>query len=1162
MVFRRFIARMPLTAWLILLITLATSAQAYIWMRDFLVQRDHEQQEFAATQLTLKLHERLRSFRLVLTAGTGVFAATNEVTREDWKQFVDTLRASGDLKNVQGIGFSSVLRPDELISHENLMRSEGFDNYSVTPEGKRDVYSAIVFLEPFDARNQRAHGYDMFSEPVRRAAMIQARDTGLAALTGKVTLVQETEIDPQPGTLMYVPVYRHGASLQTPELRRANLLGWVYSPFRMNDLLDGIIEGWGRDSGIRRAIGVYVYDDHVAPDNLLFTDLPETSSTQGLRRELDFNGHKWVLEFVPRDSASGPSLLIAWLVGAGLLLVGILILSLYLTLTRTQEKAQKIAKRLTRDLRELSTRFDTVASRVPGLMYSFKLYPDGRSCFPYASQGIRDVFGLYPEDVQQSSAPALKLLHPEDSERIRVSIMESAQTLSVWQEEYRVIHSDGRLHWVIGNAIPQAQKDGSIIWYGSMARITERKKTELRLKQALIESSRFRDALNRMTTFVYMKDSNLKYTYANQTALLKMGVSLDDLIGTRGEQAFDQASLDRIEKADARVLCGERITEELELTIQGKPGTFLQIKTPMYEDENSNKIVGLIGITTDVTQAKEQAREIERLAHYDPLTGLPNRSLLSDRLEQAMAMVERRKNTLAVVYLDLDGFKAVNDTYGHDAGDHVLVTVAQRMKRSIRKEDTLARLGGDEFVAILIDMSPDGNYEQSLKKLLSAASQPVLLNNNLAQVSASLGVTFYPQQDITVSDQLLRQADQAMYLAKVAGKNRFHLFDAEQDRTIRSQHETIERIRHALHNDELCLYYQPKVNMRTSEIIGAEALIRWQHPERGLLAPGAFISLIENTPVMLEVGFWVIDTALRAMSKWQKQGLRIPVSVNISATELRDPGFVARLKNLLSAWPDLAPSMLQLEILETAALGDLVKVSNVLNECRALGVSIAIDDFGTGYSSLTYFKRLPAEVVKIDQSFVSGILRDPADLTILDGIIRLADALKRELIAEGVETHQHAEMLLRIGCGLGQGYGIAKPMCEDALAPWCKQWRAPSSWANVKPVPRKALPALYACVDHRAWVEHFRNYLQGNRQPLDMNPHNCRFGIWLDAQPADMSELTSIRTLHTQIHECATDIDELNKKDQRELVPELMKTLIQLSNQLSERMQVIMESME
>ncbi len=464
-----------------------------------------------------------------------------------------------------------------------------------------------------------------------------------------------------------------------------------------------------------------------------------------------------------------------------------------------------------------------------------------------------------------------------------------------------------------------------------------------------------------------------------------------------------------------------------------------------------------VALFSDITMLKKHESELERIAHYDALTGLPNRVLLADRLHQGMMQAVRRKQRLAVVYLDLDGFKAINDNHGHEAGDQLLIAVASRMKQSLREGDTLARLGGDEFVAVMPYLADIETSIPMLSRLLAAASQPLRLNGLLLQVSASLGVTFYSLSEDIDADQLLRQADQAMYQAKLLGKNRYHVFDAEQDRSVRGHHESLERIRHALTEREFVLYYQPKVNMRTGKVIGAEALIRWQHPERGLLAPAVFLPVIEDHPLAVELGEGVIDNALTQIELWQTAGLDIPVSVNVGARQLQETNFVGRLRTLLAAHPNVNPEDLELEILETSALEDLAQVSMVINACREIGVTFALDDFGTGYSSLTYLKRLPVTLLKIDQSFVRGMLGDSDDLAILDGVLGLAVAFRRQVIAEGVETVEHGEMLLQLGCELGQGYGIARPMPASEMPAWAAAWRIDPSWANLSSVSRDDL---------------------------------------------------------------------------------------------------------
>jgi len=452
-----------------------------------------------------------------------------------------------------------------------------------------------------------------------------------------------------------------------------------------------------------------------------------------------------------------------------------------------------------------------------------------------------------------------------------------------------------------------------------------------------------------------------------------------------------------------------------------------------------------VALFTDITTMKEQQRQLEHLAHFDALTDLPNRVLLADRLRQAMAQSLRRKQSIGVAYLDLDGFKAVNDQHGHEMGDKLLIALAQRMKAVLREGDTLARIGGDEFVAALVDLQHAQDFEPALERLLQAAADPVTVDDVVLQVSASIGVTIFPQDDAD-ADRLVRHADHAMYLAKQSGRNRYALFDVEQNMAAQTQRESIEHIREGLDRREFVLFYQPKVNMKTGKVIGAEALIRWQHPERGLLAPAAFLPLIENTPFSVNLGEWVIDEALSQMSAWHAEGLEMPVSVNVGARQLQQAGFSRRLTELLAAHPEVPAHWLELEVVETSALEDMSLVSEAMLECRSIGVHFALDDFGTGYSSLTYLRRLPVQLLKIDQSFVRDMIDDPDDLAIVKGVIGLAVAFRRQVIAEGVETVAHGELLLKLGCELAQGYGIARPMPAKDLPAWFATWQPHTAW--------------------------------------------------------------------------------------------------------------------
>ena len=571
-----------------------------------------------------------------------------------------------------------------------------------------------------------------------------------------------------------------------------------------------------------------------------------------------------------------------------------------------------------------------------------------------------------------------------------------------------------------------------------------------------------------------------------------------------------------------------------------------------------------VALSTDITALKAYQSQLEHIAHYDALTSLPNRVLLGDRLHQAIAQTQRRGQRLAVAYLDLDGFKAINDRHGHEAGDQLLIALAARMKESLREGDTLARMGGDEFVAVLLDLSEVADSVPMLNRLLAAAAQPVHFGEAVLQVSASLGVTFFPQAEDADADQLLRQADQAMYQAKQAGRNRYHVFDAEQDRSVRGHHESVERIRKGLTEHEFVLYYQPKVNMRKGTVIGVEALIRWQHPDKGLLAPAMFLPVIETHPLAIELGEWVIDTALRQMTQWQADGLAIPVSVNIGARQLQQADFAERLRQILVAHPKVRPGDLELEVLETSALEDLVHVSQVIQACREIGVTFALDDFGTGYSSLTYLKRLPVTKLKIDQSFVRDMLDDPDDLAILEGVIGLASAFRRQVIAEGVETVEHGTMLLQLGCDFAQGYGIARPMPVSELPGWTQAWRTDPAWVNQPCVSRDDLPLLFASAEHRAWILAIDACLKGTcetRPPLDI--HQCRFGTWLaseglarhGAQPV----YTVIDSLHRQAHTLAEELLALQAQGKNQEALQRLGELHGLRDALLEQLQALVQ---
>ena len=725
---------------------------------------------------------------------------------------------------------------------------------------------------------------------------------------------------------------------------------------------------------------------------------------------------------------------------------------------------------------------------------------------------------------QETGQGRMEGIHPDDFAQCQERFTSHFERHEAFSMEYRLRHASGDYRWILDDAAPRYDSDGNFIGYiGFCHDITERKLATDALLRAASVFSHAREGIVVTSTDGTIVDANEAFTritgFTREEAIgrnpniLRSGSQPPEFYESMWKQLIEQ---------------GHWTGEIWNRRKNGE--VYAELLTISSVCDSSGKPTNYIGLFSDITAQKEHQRELESIAHYDPLTGLPNRVLLGDRLRQAMRQSERRNLLLGVAYIDLDGFKSINDNFGHQTGDQFLIAVAQAMKDALREGDTIARLGGDEFVVILLDLPSHQIAAPLLERLLAAAARPIHLHGTGHRVSASIGVTFYPQSEPADADQLLRQADQAMYQAKLAGKNRYHFFDIEQDRSTRGRHESIERIREAIDNDEFTLYYQPKVNMRDGSLVGTEALLRWRHPERGMLLPAEFLPAIEEHALGKVLGEWVIAQALAQISRWQKLGHAIPVSINVGAYQLQQPDFVQRLSAAMALHPEVSPSLLQLEVLETSALEELAHVSKVIAECRQLGIHFALDDFGTGYSSLTYLKRLPAQALKIDQSFVRDMLDNADDLAILEGIIGFAHAFARELIAEGVETEAHGELLLQLGCELGQGFGIAQPMPGNDMPTWVGSWTPPAAWTAARRIGRDALPALYAMVEHRSWIRQVTAYLSGQRDtPPDLDPGLCRFGSWLGsrlvkATPEEIIEITAASNLHEQAHRLAREL--------------------------------------
>lgn len=540
-----------------------------------------------------------------------------------------------------------------------------------------------------------------------------------------------------------------------------------------------------------------------------------------------------------------------------------------------------------------------------------------------------------------------------------------------------------------------------------------------------------------------------------------------------------------------------------------------------------------ISIRFEITQQRQLMQALQFQAQHDVLTGLANRQLLHQRLNQALGAEVHLTGAVGVCLLDLDGFKAVNDRLGHHCGDMLLKGVAQRLTDVVRSNDLVARLGGDEFVLLLTDLRDRAEAQGIVERALAALACPYLIDDDTIELSASAGLTIYPQDNAS-SDTLLRHADHALYQAKQSGRNRLQLFDVNESINTTAHYQMLASLTRALANQELVLHFQPKVNMRQGTVVGFEALLRWQHPQDGLVPPLSFLPLVEDSDLIIDIGEWVIAQALDQMARWAAAGHVWPVSVNIAARHFHQVNFAQRLQALLACHPSVPPQWLNIELLESVALTDIQQVSQTMASCNALGVSLSLDDFGTGYSSLSYLKRLPTKILKIDRSFVRDILHDRDDLALTEAIIALSVVFGRDVVAEGVENAEQGVLLMRLGCDVGQGFGLGRPMPAEAVIPWVQQFQPDPKWATWAHVPWDLhdFPLLVAQHDHLNWVKRVVMAVNGSNLAMsaaELNDHHqCRFGHWYDGagaqQYSHLPEFAAIANVHEQVHRLGSEI--------------------------------------
>lgn len=673
----------------------------------------------------------------------------------------------------------------------------------------------------------------------------------------------------------------------------------------------------------------------------------------------------------------------------------------------------------------------TITDNLVGMIYRCRVDVDWT--MEYVSEGCQTLTGYRPDELTLNRRLSYEnLTLPEDRARVARVIHAALRIGDAFEVEYRIRRADGQIAWVLERGVGIRNSHGQPAWIeGYIQDISERMAVDEMMREAV---RRYESLFENATEGIFQTTPEGRYLSANPALARIYGHTTPDALISHLHDIEHQLYVQPERRAEfVRLMQEQGTVRNFESQVYTRDGSIIWISENARVVRHADGSVQFYeGTVVDITERREHEAALEYQAHHDSLTGLPNRALLPDRIEQAIAQAGRSGKQVAVVFVDLDHFKLINDSLGHHVGDRLLLEVASRLKTCVRGNDTVVRQGGDEFVLVLAEQQGEDDILAVVSRLLDAVSQPWTDNGQEYGLSCSIGVSCFPQ-DGDESGALLRSADAAMYQAKASGRSTYHFYTPELNQAVSERLELENSLRHALEREEFRVYYQPRIDVASSRIVGAEALIRWDCPGKGIVPPDSFISIAEETGLIIPIGQWILREACRQNSAWRRAGLPpIAVSVNLSPIQFRYTGLVDSVAAALTE-AGLDPKSLELEVTESFVMHDAERINVAMQSLKALGVDIAVDDFGTGYSSLSYLKRFPVDRLKVDKSFVRDIDSDPDDAAIVRAIITLGHALNLRVVAEGVETAAHLDYLKLHGCDEVQGYYFSRPVPASQL---------------------------------------------------------------------------------------------------------------------------------
>jgi len=1042
--------------------------------------RRNAQVRFEAAALTAgeEVERRFAAYVEVLTGLRALFS-TGPVSHEAFARYADSLDLRRSFPGFQVLNFAPRVPGDGRRAFEESLQREFGVRYPILPPGEREEYQPLAMIAP-QAGNERYIGKDIAAFPDVRAALAGARDSGLLSASGKMIQVRGQE--GQIGLAMRLPAYRPGMPLETVEQRREAYVGSVGAGFLVTRMLQDL-------PGISPGLRLRVFDGGpagqsgataaaVLPDKLLFdtgaapgAEAPAAAKGLYQVQAFQLGGRVWQVESsAPFDAGVSPSerILPVVILSAGCT-ISILLAGVMLSLLGSKRRALGIAYEMTRSLRVSEQRL-AEAQALAKLgswvldVDSGRIESSGEACRIYGgAQGPQSLAGL------------LTLVPQAQREAVRDAVERAQHSIVPVEIDHAVRPVRGVAgleRWV---HVTLQRGNEAEAGEGQQVRATVRDETARRKAAQRLE---LEHEIAKRLAAEDDPEIALAFVMSTIAVQLQWGAAACWLRDATGQARCLQAWLQGLPEDSARFSAqmhppgdapldghlepaftsgqptwrsipdddatqeADRIAADFGLQaalvvpiVAGRQCVALEFfaEGPLPMDRDIEGFMRSVASQlTQYLQRRQAEQALRHVANHDALTGLASRALLHDRLTQATQRAAQQGTRLAVLFMDLDRFKHINDSLGHSAGDELLKACAKRLRECVRESDTVARFGGDEFVVLLEGLSGTADVLAPLAKILNRVGMPVEVNGRELTATASIGVSMYPDDGQDV-EALLMHADEAMYRAKEKGSGSYE-FHSAQGHSQGQQRLALESSLHrALEREELFLVYQPKMELRTGRVTGVEALMRWRHPTLGMVSPAQFIPIAEDSGLIDSMGQWALEVACRDARRWQDEGRPVQVSVNLSARQLNRPALVAEVQQVLAAQA-LQAHWLELEITESGVMRNPARAAAQLSELRQLGVSVAIDDFGTGYSSLSYLQRFPLSTLKIDRSFIKDLPGDEDAAALTAGIIGLAHRLRMTVVAEGVETVEQLGFLRASQCDQIQGYFLSMPITADEMS--------------------------------------------------------------------------------------------------------------------------------